>query len=647
MKNSTLSFLAAGALCLASGCQVATNKSIESSVKMKKTPFKISNVSYSANKITKTMYIPYLADDFQFGTGMTDPIWKKAFRATDFEPYKKKTLDKGSEFSVFRTRDHIVLGFFFYEDKENIKMQPSVNSSCWSGDLAELHFGAMEPDPWLLQLAVGVRGNRFDSTGNYNSWKSKVFVNDKGWGAELMFDNSMFKLCEGGFRFNLCRQASNRKEFSTWSKLIMRFHEVENFGELITVDYPTAFRMRFGIDAGENMSRDEFEKLSAKYQIHATKVIHGPYLSCIGNDNVSIAWGTAGKVPSFVKYREKGSADAPKAAVSGKAHAILGHNTEHFVKIDGLTPGKEYEYEIFVMAPVTLKPVSTGVKRCFRLPEANNVNFSFIATNDIHSDVKFLSAACKTPAAKKAAFHIVIGDLLSHAAGPGALYSGIVDPMVAEEHKQPYDRPLLFARGNHEEWGAYASDYFKLFKQANGKTYYSFNYGNVCFIVLDTGNDFIDPKGNLFYSTKDMLAEQKAFLKELAASDEYKNAKYRIVFQHIPPLSKRWDFYAQFHDLLSPLVDSGIGPDAVICGHLHQYIRQDANAEKFDEKSSASWLKAKKPLTVIPYHMIVNSTNAVLEGTVSPEKLEIRIWEPVKGGKDQKLFDTISIKAKK
>ena len=88
-------------------------------------------------------------------------------------------------------------------------------------------------------------------------------------------------------------------------------------------------------------------------------------------------------------------------------------------------------------------------------------------------------------------------------------------------------------------------------------------------------------------------------------------------------------------------------PDAVICGHLHQYIRQDANAKKFDEKSNASWLKAKKPLTVIPYHMIVNSTNAVLEGTVSPEKLEIRIWEPVNGGKDQKLFDTISIKAKK
>ena len=647
MKSKIVSLFAAGALFCTAGCHAVKSEKIEGLAEMKKIPFKISNVSYSANKIIKTMYVPYVADSFEFGTGMTDPVWKKAFRANDFEPYKKKSVDKGSELAFFRTDKHLVIGFFFEEDKDKIKMQPNLNASCWAGDLAEIFFGAMEPDPWLLQLAVGVRGNRFDSSGNFKSWKAKTFVTDKGWGAEIMLDNTMFKYNEGGVRFNICRQAHNRGEFSCWSKLYRRFHEVENYGELITVDYATAFRLRFGIDAGTDMSREEFEKLSAKYQVPATKVVHGPYLSCIGNDNASLAWTTAGKVPSFIKYREKGSADAPKVAFSGKAHGILDHKTEHFVKIDGLQPGKEYEYEIFVMTPVLLNPVSTKIKRYFRLPEANDVNFSFVMTNDIHSDAKFLSAACNTPAARKAAFHLVNGDLLSHAAGPGALYSGIVDPMVEAEHKDLYDRPLLFTRGNHEQWGAYASDYFKLFQQSNGKTYYSFKYGNAYFIVLDSGNDVMDNAKNLFFSSKELLAEQKEMLKKIAASDDYKNAKYRIVFQHIPPLSKRWNFYAQFHDLLAPLVDSGFPPDAVLCGHMHTYIRQDADAKTFHANSNPGWLRKKRPVTAVPYYMIVNSTNRILEAKLSPESLDIRILAPVDGGKGEKEVDRITIKPRK
>ena len=64
------------------------------------------------------------------------------------------------------------------------------------------------------------------------------------------------------------------------------------------------------------------------------------------------------------------------------------------------------------------------------MPEAKEQNFSFIASSDIHSDVAFLRGICKTEAGKKAAFHVVMGDLLSHAAGPEALYNGIIDPMV-------------------------------------------------------------------------------------------------------------------------------------------------------------------------------------------------------------------------
>ena len=38
----------------------------------------------------------------------------------------------------------------------------------WSGDLIEIFFGAIEPVPWQLQLAVGAGGGRFDSSGRYD-----------------------------------------------------------------------------------------------------------------------------------------------------------------------------------------------------------------------------------------------------------------------------------------------------------------------------------------------------------------------------------------------------------------------------------------------------------------------------------------------
>ena len=647
MKKSIFSALAAGVICVSAGCQNSNIQQGTKSMKRSYTPpFKNANVSYSANKVTKTLSVPVINDDFQFGTGMTDPIWKKAAVAEDFEPYARKVLEKPSKMACFRTDKALIIGFFFEEDPANIVRQQNLKASVWSGDMAEIHFGAMEPDPWLMQLGLGINGARFDSTGYFDRWKAKVFTTDKGWGAELMIDNSALRLSEGGFRFNLCRQSVKRKELSCWSPLRRRFHEVENFGELLFTDYSNAFAMRYGITIPD-MTREQFEKLSAKYSIPAQKVIHGPFVSNPAATSVSVAWGTAGKVPSYLEYREKGSNEAPRKVVSGKLHGILGHNTQHLVVLDNLEPEKEYEYEIFTLSPVELKPVSSKIKRCFRMPKADEINFSFIATSDIHSDVKYLRNAAQSEAGKKAAFHIIIGDLLSHAAGPEALYSGIVDPMVAEEKKNAYDRPILFARGNHEQLGVYASDYFNVLRHPTDKTYYTFTHGDVFFIVLDTGNDQSDNPKDIFFSSKELLAEQLEFLKKVEKSDAYRNAKYRIIFQHIPPLSAKMDFYAQFHNLLKPLTSSATPPDAILCGHMHAYIRLDANSKNYHEKSRAVHCKRSPITTPLPCLMLVNTNSSVTECKVSPDKLEFTVFTPDKDGKILEIIDTVSVKASK
>lgn len=606
--------------------------------------FKTANVSYSNNKICKTLAVPLLTEKFRFGTQMSDPVWQKAAFADDFTPYANYKIDRKSEFSIFRTADSLVIGFFFEEDKKDIKFQADKNAGVWSGDMAELHFGSMGPDGWLLQLGVGVMGNRFDSTGNFDKWKAGTFVRSNGWGAELMIKNSAFSLTEGGIRFNICRQALNKTMFCTWSPLQLRFHEVENFGELLFCDYKTAFAMRYGI-AFEEMERDGFEKRSAKMQLPAPKVLHGPYLSNPDKNSVSISWATAGRVPAYLKYRKKDSGAVWNTAYSNQSNGILKHETSHFVHLSDLQAGKEYEYELFCLSPVVQKEMSAGIRRTFRMPEDNLQNFSFFCTTDIHSDVAILRKNLKSDAAKKADFHVMLGDLLSHAAGRESLYNGIIDPIVAEEQKKDHDRPLVFVRGNHEQLGVYASEYFTVMKHPTDKTYYSFVYGNVFFIVLDCGNDKLD--SSPYFSNSKMQSEERDFLKQIIRSDAYKNAAFRIVMLHIPPVNEPeqnvpWTVYK----MIEPLTEAETAPDLMLCGHLHEYVRVDAGKTEYHPNTLSKYVKKILPPFALPFTLLAFDNKSAASVAVSENELNIDTFITASDGTVEENIDKITIKAR-
>ena len=641
--NIYLGFTVILSVLFFSGCKNIREQNV---IMNKKTQFKTANVSYSNNKVCKTLAVPLISDDFKFGTGMTDPVWQKAVNADDFSPYRKYKIDRKSSFSAFRTVDSLVIGFFFEEDEKDITFQVDKTANVWSGDMAELHFGSMGPDGWLLQLGVGVKGNRFDSTGSFDKWKVKTFVRKNGWGAELKIHNSAFCLTEGGIRFNLCRQSLKKRLFCTWSPLQIRFHEVENFGELLFCDYKTAFAMRYGVSY-DSMTREEFEKLSTKMQIPASKIMHGPYLSNPDSDSVSISWATAGKVPSFLQYREKNSNAEWIKVYSNRSNGILKHENSHFVHLTDLKPGREYEYELFYLSPVVQKPISYKIIRSFKIPEKNLQNFSFFCMTDIHSDVGVLRGNLKTDAASKAEFHVLLGDLLSHAAGRESLYNGIIDPIVREEQKNKSDRPLVFVRGNHEQLGVFASEYFTVMKHPSGKTYYSFTYGNTFFIVLDCGNDEPD-RGNDYFSNKKLQAEEKEFLEKIVKSDAYINAKFRIVLLHIPPLPVNRNVYQLVYDMITPLVNAATVPDLMMCGHMHEYMRIDAGSKSYHPNSISAVYVKKFPETYkLPFPVIICDDKSGTEVKISPSEININTFWSGADGSIKQNIDNIKIKEKK
>lgn len=607
------------------------------------TPFKKANVDYSCNPYRKTLAVPLMTAPFQFGTGMKDPVWKQAVSAKDFVPFRRAALEKGSEFSVFRTETELVIGLFFLENPADLVRQKDPRSSVWSGDMAELHFGGMEPDPWLYQTCIGIRGNRFDSMGTYDRWQARTFENENGWGAELRFDLSLFRITEGGFRFNVCRQALGRNEFSCWSPLRLRFHEVENFGELLLTDYKTALQLKTGRTLGAAaISREEYQQAMAKEMIPAQKIVHGPYLSCPEKESICISWETAGLVPSFLEYREKGSGEV-KTAYSGREHGILRHDTTHFVRLTGLIPGREYEYEIMTLRPVTLEADHSGIRRTFKMPEADGCSVSFRCIADIHSDVRYLRNSLAAPGGGKSLFYALLGDNLSHAAGREALYTGIIDPIIAANDRSGGpDKPLVFVRGNHEQRGVYASEYFRVMRHHSGRSYYSFTLGSVHFTVLDSGDDAPDETVRHYCSNAEEKTAQKAFLLELTDSPEYKYAAFRAVMIHIPPVEKKaGSISEEMYGMLEPLRNAKVPPDVMLCGHTHQYERTLANEGGYAYSTNRKHTPGTETL-ILPWPVVICSCNTILDCTVTGRTMTIEVYD-VLSKAEPLLLETVNI----
>lgn len=604
-------------------------------------PFKTGNVSYSHNEICKTLSVPLINQPFKFGTGMTDPVWRRAARADDFVPFGHKSLGRKSRMALFRTADKLVVGFFFYEKPENLVKPDSLTSSPWSGDMAEIHFGGMDPDPWLLQLGVGITGIRFDSSGYFDKWQAKIFENSEGWGAEIMITTSILRLTEGGMRFNLCRQALKRNEYSCWSPLRKRFHEVENFGELLFTDYKTCLQMRSGLMITGRVFRKQFEALQKHYRFPAHKIICGPYLSNPDKDSLCISWETAGLVPTFLEYKVKGSKDAPVRLFSGKANGIVRHDTTHFIHIQGIKPGVEYEYELFYLTPVMNSTASFGVKRSFCIPEENEKNFSFLCFSDIHSDVGFINRAMATPEAEKASFITLLGDNLSHAAGREALYRGIIDPIIST-NKTKQDKPLVFVRGNHEQLGVYAADYFKVMRHPSGNTHYAFSYGDVCFVVLDCGDDHNEEADHPLFSNTAMRQKEKKFIEEVVKSDAFQKASYRVIMLHIPPLNSDNAVQAAVHDMLQPLRKAKCPPDLLLAGHIHSYMRVDANSDSYHPVTRSRYAERFPKTMLSPFPVVVSDNDTVMECRVTPSSMELNVIRPGNDGKSE-VVDRVSI----
>ena len=157
---------------------------------------------------------------------------------------------------------------------------------------------------------------------------------------------------------------------------------------------------------------------------------------------------------------------------------------------------------------------------------------SFLIINDIHGHVSDIKCLLEAANYKEKELFFFNGDMLSEVSNRDTIFSGFMDEAVKLFASE---KPMYYARGNHETRVFFARHFQDLFSVKEENLYFMFRQGPICFIVLDTGED--KPDSDIEYCDitdyDTYRSEQARWLSEVVKSDMFKTADYHIVIAHM------------------------------------------------------------------------------------------------------------------
>jgi len=261
-----------------------------------------------------------------------------------------------------------------------------------------------------------------------------------------------------------------------------------------------------------------------------------PYLTPTPSptNSININWNTKDKESTIVAYGLTCSLE--------DTAKIRDVRNFHHIRLTNLLPATEYFYRV----------LPDGDLKSFKTFPVHTDTFSFIAFGDTRSD----SAAHQSVVNRiaKYAFDLILhsGDLVNR--GDDAIdwrtFFNIEDTLLQSKH-------FLATIGNHEHpyWA-----YDTLFSLPGAEYFYSLNYGNAHFIMLNTEMDLYVPQKN--WLINDLIT---------ARSDT--SIDWIFVNLHRPPYSSGSHGSAQDVKKAYCSILSEYGVDIVFCGHDHSYER--------------------------------------------------------------------------
>ena len=348
-------------------------------------------------------------------------------------------------------------------------------------------------------------------------------------------------------------------------------------------------------------------------------ITHGPYLQHLTDNSVNIIWTTSSDAVSWVELAPNDSThfylkERPK--YYSAEYGFKDVSRLHIIRLTNLAPATTYRYRVYSQEVLSHEgtKVQYGTIAATNVYSAKPLKFtttdqskelktSFVMVNDIHGKNDLLENLLNKADYKSAGFIFFNGDMVSDMRSEEQLFEGFMDTAVRLFAKE---KPMYYARGNHETRGNFASTFPKYFASPSGKMYYLLRRGPVCFVVLDCGED--KPDSDIEYSgivAFDQYRDaERDWLQEALKNPEFKNAPFKVCVIHMPPFGG-WHGEEEIATKFVPLLNEA-KIDVMLCGHLHKYLNQ-------------------KPANGVNFPVIVNSNNTVLKAEATSEQLTMKI----------------------
>jgi phosphodiesterase/alkaline phosphatase D-like protein len=338
----------------------------------------------------------------------------------------------------------------------------------------------------------------------------------------------------------------------------------------IAVD-PARLRTGTNVIAVE-LQRSESSTIDSSFDLSLTasttpSITRGPYLQMATSNTMVVRWRTSVPTDSRVQYGTN-----PISLTSQANDATL--TTEHKMRIYNLQSNTRYYYSVgsstYTLASGSsyffkTSPTSSTPTRVWVIGDSGTANSNARAVRDAY--LKYTGSTATN-------LWLMLGDN-AYASGTDAEYQAAVFNTYPQVLRNTVLWPTI---GNHDtaEQTTVSSSlpYFQMFTlpttaEAGGvasgtEKYYSFNYGNIHFIVLDSMTSDRSPSGQMLTWLKsDLAATTKTWI---------------IASWHHPPYSKgshNSDTETQLIEMrknaLPILEDAGV--DLVLAGHSHSYER--------------------------------------------------------------------------
>ncbi len=265
-----------------------------------------------------------------------------------------------------------------------------------------------------------------------------------------------------------------------------------------------------------------------------------PYLQAAQQDRITVRWITNVNCYSWVEYGES------QDNLHMKAHhvdegLVQANNTVHDIAILNLQPGKIYYYRAvskkidrFIGGKIFYGETFEGKVYSFATTATDIDEVEFLVFNDIHDRPESFTQLMKYQGEGKMDFVLLNGDIFSSLRDEDQIVEHLLTPVcdLFATHT-----PLIYSRGNHEARGQFARQLPGYFNGREHKFYYSFQYGPMYAIVLDSGEDKEDdhPAYGGIIEFDAYRLKQKEWLEQEVKKEAFRKAKYKIVFTHIPP----------------------------------------------------------------------------------------------------------------